>query len=116
MNSIDGVDPFGEKARHVGAIRTLVASVRAAGSWKAHCRLPHKQILRLRSLVRAAESNFLARDAGARAAATRARSAHSSSSSAKGTMALCGTFSRFGERLIKTRSMAFLASVLQAAS
>ena len=36
---------------HVGAIRTLVASVRAAGSWKAHCRLPHKQILRLRSLV-----------------------------------------------------------------
>ena len=36
---------------HAGAIRTLVASVRAAGSWKAHCRLPHKQILRLRSLV-----------------------------------------------------------------
>ena len=51
LNSIDGVDPFGEKARHVGAIRTLVASVRAAGSWKAHCRRPHKQILRLRSLV-----------------------------------------------------------------
>ena len=38
-------------AEHVRAIRTLVASVRAAGSWKAHCRLPHKQILRLRSLV-----------------------------------------------------------------
>ena len=35
----------------VGAVRTLVASVRAAGSWKAHCRLPHKQVLRLRSLV-----------------------------------------------------------------
>ena len=51
MNSIDGVDPFGEKARHVGAIRTLVASVRAAGSWKAHCISPHKQVLRLRSLV-----------------------------------------------------------------
>ena len=38
-------------AAHDGAIRTLVASVRAAGSWKAHCRRPHKQILRLRSLV-----------------------------------------------------------------
>ena len=35
----------------LGAIRNLVASVRAAGSWKAHCRLPHKQVLRLRSLV-----------------------------------------------------------------
>ena len=33
------------------AIRDLVASVRAAGSWKAHCRLAHKQVLRLRSLV-----------------------------------------------------------------
>ncbi len=38
-------------AEHIGAIRNLVASVRAAGSWKAHCRLAHKQILRLRSLV-----------------------------------------------------------------
>ena len=38
-------------AEHVDSIRTLVASVRAAGSWKAHCRLPHKQVLRLRSLV-----------------------------------------------------------------
>ena len=38
-------------AEHVGAVRTLVASVRAAGSWKAHCRLAHKQVLRLRSLV-----------------------------------------------------------------
>ena len=36
---------------HGVAIRNLVASVRAAGSWKAHCRLPHKQILPLRSLV-----------------------------------------------------------------
>jgi hypothetical protein len=36
---------------YAGDVRTLVASVRAAGSWKAHCRLPHKQILRLRSLV-----------------------------------------------------------------
>ena len=25
--------------------------MRAAGSWKAYCRLPHKQVLRLRSLV-----------------------------------------------------------------
>ena len=38
-------------AEHVDSIRTLVASVRAAGSWKAHCRLAHKQVLRLRSLV-----------------------------------------------------------------
>ena len=36
---------------HGVAIRNLVASVRAAGSWKAHCRLAHKQVLRLRSLV-----------------------------------------------------------------
>ena len=48
LNHID-VDP--DRRAHVGAIRNLVASVRAAGSWKAHCRLPHKQILRLRSLV-----------------------------------------------------------------
>ena len=33
------------------AVRDLVASVRAAGSWKAHCKLAHKQVLRLRSLV-----------------------------------------------------------------
>ena len=33
------------------AIRDLLASVRAAGSWKAHCKLAHKQVLRLRSLV-----------------------------------------------------------------
>ena len=45
MNEIDGGTERGD------AIRTLVDSVRAAGSWKAHCRLPHKQILRLRSLV-----------------------------------------------------------------
>ena len=45
----DGLDD--DELEHVGAIRDLVASVRAAGSWKAHCRLPHKQILRLRSLV-----------------------------------------------------------------
>ena len=38
-------------AEHVRAIRTLVASVRAAGSWKAHCKLAHKEVLRLRSLV-----------------------------------------------------------------
>ena len=33
------------------AIRTLVTSVRTAGSWKAHCKLAHKEVLRLRSLV-----------------------------------------------------------------
>ena len=38
-------------AAHVGAIKDLVASVRAAGSWKAHCKLAHKEVLRLRSLV-----------------------------------------------------------------
>ena len=40
-----------EQRESVRAVRKLVASVRAAGSWKAHCRLAHKQILRLRSLV-----------------------------------------------------------------
>ena len=43
LNSID--------VPYAGDVRTLVASVRAAGSWKAHCRLAHKQVLRLRSLV-----------------------------------------------------------------
>ena len=37
--------------RTLHAVRTLVASVRAAGSWKAHCRLAHREVLRLRSLV-----------------------------------------------------------------
>ena len=45
LNRING------DAEHIGAIRNLVASVRAAGSWKAHCRLAHKEVLRLRSLV-----------------------------------------------------------------
>ena len=36
---------------YAGDVRTLVASVRAAGSWKAHCRLAHKEVLRLRSVV-----------------------------------------------------------------
>jgi len=40
-----------EQREHVPPLWDLVASVRAAGSWKAHCRLPHKQILLLRSLV-----------------------------------------------------------------
>ena len=51
LDSINDNDPYGENVRHVRAIRTLVASVRAAGSWKAHCRLAHKEVLRLRSLV-----------------------------------------------------------------
>ena len=42
---------YNPSSAHVGAIRTLVTSVRAAGSWKAHCRLAHKEVLRLRSLV-----------------------------------------------------------------
>ena len=52
---LDHIGDIGEwnelHAEHVGAVRNLAVSVRAAGSWKAHCRLPHKQILRLRSLV-----------------------------------------------------------------
>ena len=51
LNLIDAIDSHGVNAAHVRAIRTLVTSVRTAGSWKAHCRLAHKQILRLRSLV-----------------------------------------------------------------
>ena len=38
-------------AGHIVAVRNLVASVRTAGSWKAHCKLAHKEVLRLRSLV-----------------------------------------------------------------
>ena len=45
LNEID------QGTEHGDAIRTLVASVRAAGSWKAHCKLAHKEVLRLRSLV-----------------------------------------------------------------
>ena len=51
LSSFNGVDPYGENVARVPAIRALVASVRAAGSWKAHCRLAHKEVLRLRSLV-----------------------------------------------------------------
>ena len=36
---------------HFHAIEEIVASVRQHGSWKAHCRVAHKQILRIRSLV-----------------------------------------------------------------
>ena len=36
---------------HFRAIEELVASVRRHGSWKAHCRAQHRQILRIRSLV-----------------------------------------------------------------
>ena len=50
LDGLEG-DSAGMADQHVGAIRTLVASVRAAGSWKAHCRLAHKEVLRLRSLV-----------------------------------------------------------------
>ena len=36
---------------HTTAIEEIVASVRRHGSWKAHCRAQHRQILRIRSLV-----------------------------------------------------------------
>ena len=36
---------------HTTAIEEIVASVRRHGSWKAHCRAGHRQILRIRSLV-----------------------------------------------------------------
>ena len=45
------LNEINEGTEHGVAIRTLVASVRAAGRWKAHCRLAHKEVLRLRSLV-----------------------------------------------------------------
>ena len=32
-------------------VKSLIADVRRAGSWKSYCRLPHKQVLRLRSLL-----------------------------------------------------------------
>jgi hypothetical protein len=51
LNSIDRLYAPGREREDIRAVGTLVASVRAAGSWKAYCRLPHKQILRLRSLV-----------------------------------------------------------------
>ena len=41
-------DPDNE---HFVAMSDIVASVRKHGSWKAHCRVAHKQILRIRSLV-----------------------------------------------------------------
>ena len=47
---LDGLEDD-DPDQHFLAVRTLVASVRAAGSWKAHCRLAHKEVLRLRSLV-----------------------------------------------------------------
>ena len=31
--------------------KALINGVRAAGSWKSYCRLPHKSVLRLRSLI-----------------------------------------------------------------
>ena len=51
LNSIDRLYAPGRERDDIHAVMTLVASVRAAGSWKAHCISPHKQILRLRSLV-----------------------------------------------------------------
>ena len=50
-NIVNNLGGHHNGAQHVGAIRNLVGNVRAAGSWKAHCRRPHRQILRLRSLV-----------------------------------------------------------------
>ena len=43
LNSIDRLYAPGRERDDIHAVLTLVASVRAAGSWKAHCRLPHKQ-------------------------------------------------------------------------
>ena len=44
-------DPTRYGGEHFRAIEEIVASVRQHGSWKAHCRVAHKQILRIRSLV-----------------------------------------------------------------
>ena len=51
LDGLEDDDPDPDQLEHVRAIRPLVASVRAAGSWKAHCISPHKEVLRLRSLV-----------------------------------------------------------------
>ena len=42
---------LGRHGEHFRAIENIVASVRRHGSWKAHCRAGHRQILRIRSLV-----------------------------------------------------------------
>ena len=42
---------LGHLGEHFRAIENIVASVRRHGSWKAHCRAGHRQILRIRSLV-----------------------------------------------------------------
>ena len=44
-------DPALAQDEHWIACRTLVAGVRAAGSWRAYVRLPREEVLRLRSLV-----------------------------------------------------------------
>ena len=44
-------DPTRYGGEHFRAIEEIVASVRQHGSWKAHCRAGHRQILRIRSLV-----------------------------------------------------------------
>ena len=60
LDSAFGDDSFDDALRkcqpddaceHFRAIENIVASVRRHGSWKAHCRAAHKQILRIRSLV-----------------------------------------------------------------
>ena len=63
LDSANGDDSFDDALRdcrrrdptrygeHFRAIENIVASVRWHGSWKAHCRAAHKQILRIRSLV-----------------------------------------------------------------
>ena len=50
----DGETKFPGLARNEAFVeaKALIAGVRACcGSWKSYCRLPHKQILRLRSLL-----------------------------------------------------------------
>ena len=60
LDSAFGDDSFDDALRqcqpsdncgHFRAIENIVASVRRHGSWKAHCRAGHRQILRIRSLV-----------------------------------------------------------------
>ena len=50
----DGETKFPGLARNEAFVeaKALIAGVRACGgSWKSYCRLPHKEVLRLRSLV-----------------------------------------------------------------
>ena len=51
MSEEESREPAIAHDEHWLACKTLVAGVRAAGSWRAYVRLPREEVLRLRSLV-----------------------------------------------------------------